>query len=69
MLVLYTPIMVADPEPPSDPEPAGVAPAGTGKPFGQFGGSWPVSDTDTWPFGVATAKLLLVAALVVVLAA
>jgi hypothetical protein len=35
-----------------------LAPAGTGKLLGQFGGSLPSRETDTWPSGVFTWKLL-----------
>jgi hypothetical protein len=50
--------MPVEVEPPSEPDPAGVAPEGIGKVLGQFGGSLPSSDTDTWPSGVLTWKFL-----------
>lgn len=45
-------------EPPNEPEPAAVALGGTGNERGQFGGSWPSRETETWPSGVLTWKLL-----------
>ena len=56
--MLNTATWPVDVEPPTEPEPAAVALGGIGKSFGQFGGSWPSSDTETWPSGVATWKLL-----------
>jgi hypothetical protein len=35
-----------------------LAPDGVGKLLGQFGGSLPLRETDTWPLGVFTWKLL-----------
>jgi hypothetical protein len=37
---------------PIEPEPAGVAPGGTGKSDGQCGGNCPSRDTETEPSGV-----------------
>ena len=62
-------------EPTSDPEPAGVAPLGTGNPLGQPGGSWPESDSETCPesvvswkfFGVVVELCVVVVALLPVL--
>jgi len=58
--VVYAATSVAELEPPSEPEPATVAPAGTGNWLGQPGGSWPSRDSDTWPLGVETWKFLAV---------
>jgi hypothetical protein len=43
---------------PNEPDPAGSAPEGTGNLFGQFGGSEPDNEIDTWPSGVVTSKPL-----------
>ena len=43
---------------PSDPEPASFVFGATGNPDGQPGGSCPSSESDAWPSGVATWKLL-----------
>jgi hypothetical protein len=43
-------------DPPIDPEPAAVAPDGTGKPLGQPSGNFPSRDTETDPSGVLTLK-------------
>ena len=51
---------VAELEPPSEPEPATLAPEGTGNWLGQFGGNWPSRERDTWPLGVETWKFLAV---------
>jgi hypothetical protein len=48
-----------------DPEPAGVAPAGTGKSVGQPAGSCPSRDSETVPSGVLTVNDRLGAVVVV----
>ena len=59
---MYAAASAAELEPPSEPEPATVAPEGTGNALGQLGGSWPSRDSDTWPLGVETWKFLTVLA-------
>jgi len=60
--VVYAPTSVAELEPPKEPEPATVAPEGTGNSPGQFGGNFPSRDRDTWPLGVETWKFWAVLA-------
>src|ERR687886_662814 len=52
--------------PPTVPEPAGVAPWGTGKLAGHPGGSFPSSVSDTWPSGAWMAMLCRLRVVVVV---
>ena len=58
--MVYAATSVAELEPPREPEPATLAPAGTGNWLGQFGGNWPSRERDTWPLGVETWKFLAV---------
>ena len=58
--VVYAATSVAELEPPREPEPATSAPGGTGNWLGQFGGSLPSRERDTWPLGVETWKFLAV---------
>ena len=60
--VVYAATSVAELEPPKEPEPATVAPEGTGNWLGQFGGNWPSRERDTWPLGVETWKFWAVLA-------
>src|SRR6516165_4352115 len=45
--------------PTREADPAGRAPGGTGTSEGQFGGSFPVSDSETCPWGVDTSNSVL----------
>ena len=60
--MVYAATSVAELEPPREPEPATLAPGGTGNWVGQLGGNWPLRDRDTWPLGVETWKFLVVLA-------
>jgi hypothetical protein len=65
-VTVYTPAITSLLEFPSEPEPAGVAPVGSGNSVGQFGGRLPLSDNDTEPSGVEMSKPLFASAVVVV---